>query len=60
MVPSLISSIKGAGLVLAADTATSAGPLDAFDVATFMHIPQDIDGVLGRNGVLRFRESLGL
>lgn len=51
MVPTLVQSIRAAGLVLVTDTSEVA-PSEAAPANASMH--EGIEGVLGRNGVLRF------
>lgn len=57
MVPSLIESIKVAGLVLVTDTSeerTSSSAERAY------HMPEGVDGMLKGNGVLRFNEMIDM
>jgi CDK inhibitor PHO81 len=58
MVPSLIESIKVAGLVLVTDTSeerTQSGP-----AARSYRMPEGVDGMLRGNGVLRFNEMIDM
>ena len=57
MVPSLIESIKVAGLVLVTDTSeehTSGSTERAY------RMPEGVDGMLRGNGVLRFNEMIDM
>ena len=56
MVPSLINSIKVAGLVLVTDTSEE----HATTLARSYRMPEGVDGVLRGNGVLRFNEMIDM
>ncbi len=57
MVPSLIESIKVAGLVLVTDTSEDPPP----DGASHSYrMPEGVDGMLKGNGVLRFNEMVDM
>ncbi len=56
MVPSLINSIKVAGLVLVTDTSEEY----ASTAAKSFRMPEGVDGVLRGNGVLRFNEMIDM
>lgn len=58
MVPSLIESIKIAGLVLVTDTSEESAPTGA--AARSYRMPEGVDGVLRYNGVLRFNEAIDM
>lgn len=53
LVPALIDSIKVAGLVLVADTSEDEGRNDRL-------LLEGVDGILKRNGVLRFNETIDM
>lgn len=58
MVPSLVESIKVAGLVLVTDTSedrASRGP-----GTRSYRMPEGVDGMLRGNGVLRFNEMIDM
>ena len=59
MVPTLINSIKTAGLVLVTDTSEELGTESAA-AATGYRMLEGVDGVLRGNGVLRFHESIDM
>ena len=56
MVPSLINSIKVAGLVLVTDTSEE----HAAKSARSYRMPEGVDGVLRGSGVLRFNEMIDM
>ena len=56
MVPSLIESIKAAGLVLLTDTSEEQ-PRPARPT---YRMPEGVDGILRGNGVLRFNEMVDM
>ncbi|KAL8793477.1 MAG: hypothetical protein Q9195_003960 [Heterodermia aff. obscurata] len=56
MVPSLIESIKVAGLVLLTDTSKEQ-PKPA---RSTYRMPEGVDGILRGNGVLRFNEMVDM
>ena len=56
MVPSLINSIKVAGLVLVTDTSEE----HATTAAKSYRMPEGVDGVLRGNGVLRFNKMIDM
>ena len=57
MVPSLINSIKVAGLVLVTDTSEEQHVATS---ARSYQMPEGVDGVLRGNGVLRFNEMIDM
>ncbi len=57
MVPSLIESIKVAGLVLVTDTSEDPPPGGA---SHSYRMPEGVDGMLKGNGVLRFNEMVDM
>ena len=58
MVPSLIESIKVAGLVLVTDTSEEHNTSSSAERAYRM--PEGVDGMLRGNGVLRFNEMIDM
>lgn len=60
MVPSLIDSIKVAGLVLVTDTSEEPTPGGASVPSRSYQMPEGVDGVLRGNGVLRFNEMIDM
>lgn len=60
MVPSLIESIKVAGLVLVTDTSEEPPPSGAPAPARSYQMPEGVDGMLRGNGVLRFNETIDM
>ena len=58
MVPSLIESIKVAGLVLVTDTSEDNGP-NTSTVRSY-RMPEGVDGMLKGNGILRFNEMIDM
>lgn len=58
MVPTLIESIKVAGLVLVTDTSEEQSPTGTG--ARSYRMPDGVDGVLRGNGVLRFNEMIDM
>ena len=58
MVPSLIESVKVAGLVLVTDTSEDSPP-SASTVRSY-RMPEGIDGMLKGNGILRFNEMIDM
>jgi len=60
MVPALIEAIKAEGLVLVTDKSAEVGTDRMPVVDPFPRLPDDIDGVLKANGVLRFNESIDM
>ena len=58
MVPSLIESIKVAGLVLVTDT--SEENASGGSAARAYRMPEGVDGILRGNGVLRFNEMIDM
>ncbi|KAK4170608.1 hypothetical protein QBC36DRAFT_201065, partial [Triangularia setosa] len=65
MVPALVDAIKSHGLALVvdkstADTNSSNIPpsADIFSVDPFPRLPKGVDGVLKRDGILKFNESI--
>ena len=60
MVPSLIESIKVAGLVLVTDTSEDPPPSGASAPARTYSMPEGVDGMLRGNGVLRFSEMIDM
>lgn len=72
MVPSLVDSIKAAGLVLVADTSEdgattragggggSMGLRGVEGEGLMMAMPEGVNGVLRGDGVLRFSESVDM
>ena len=58
MVPSLIESIKVAGLVLVTDTSGEHNTFNSAERAYRM--PEGVDGMLRGNGVLRFNEMIDM
>ena len=60
MIPSLIESIKIAGLVLVTDTSREQ-PSAAQKAAQLTYrMPEGVDGILKDNGVLRFNEMIDM
>lgn len=57
MVPSLIESIKVAGLVLVTDTSEDSHVTAA---QRAYRMPDGVDGILRGNGVLRFNEMIDM
>lgn len=57
MVPSLIESIKVAGLVLVTDTSEEHMSSSA---ERAYRMPEGVDGMLRGNGVLRFNEMIDM
>ncbi len=58
MVPSLIDSVKVAGLVLVTDTSDESPPIGS---AVRSHrMPEGVDGMLKGNGILRFNEMIDM
>jgi CDK inhibitor PHO81 len=60
MVPSLIESIKVAGLVLVTDTSEEPPPVGNAPPARSYRMPEGVDGMLKGNGVLRFNEMIDM
>lgn len=60
MIPALIDSIKAQGLVLVTDKAGESVAGRTLHEDPFPRLPEGIDGVLKRNGVLRFNESIDM
>lgn len=60
MVPSLIESIKVAGLVLVTDTSEEAPASGSAAPANSYRMPEGVDGMLRGNGVLRFNEMIDM
>ena len=58
MVPSLIESVKVAGLVLVADT-SEQNPPNGSAVSSY-RMPEGVDGMLKGNGILRFNEMIDM
>ena len=58
MVPSLIESVKVAGLVLVTDR-SEENPLSGSAVRSY-RMPEGVDGVLKGNGILRFNEMIDM
>ena len=58
MVPSLIESVKVAGLVLVTDTSEDNTP-SASTVRSY-RMPEGVDGMLKGNGILRFNEMIDM
>ena len=58
MVPTLIESIKVAGLVLATDMSVGGAASSARERGYKM--PDGVDGVMKANGVLRFNETIDM
>ncbi|KAK4202528.1 hypothetical protein QBC40DRAFT_251926 [Triangularia verruculosa] len=66
MVPALVDAIKSHGLALVVDKSTTAEnsgiaatPVaDIFSVDPFPRLPKGVDGVLKRDGILKFNESI--
>lgn len=56
MVPSLIESIKVAGLVLVTDTSDESLPSGS--AVRSYRMPEGVDGMLKGNGILRFNEMI--
>lgn len=57
MVPSLIESVKVAGLVLVTDTSEENPPSGS---GRSYRMPQGVDGMLKSNGILRFNEMIDM
>ena len=60
MVPSLIDSIKVAGLVLVTNTSEEPPPSGTSDPARSYQMPKGVDGMLRGSGVLRFNEMVDM
>lgn len=61
MVPALVDAIKSHGLYLVVDkSADDPRPEITPFADPFPRLPNGIDGVLKRNGVLRFNESINV
>ena len=60
MVPSLINSIKTAGLVLVTDTSEDQQGAEAAASGAEFRMLEGVDGVLKGNGVLRFHETIDM
>ena len=58
MVPSLIESVKAAGLVLVTDT-SEENPLTGSTPRSYQ-MPEGVDGTLKGNGILRFNEMIDM
>ena len=58
MVPSLIESVKVAGLVLVTDT--SEENLPSGSAGRSYRMPEGVDGMLKGNGILRFNEMIDM
>lgn len=58
MVPSLIESVKVAGLVLVTDTSEENAPSGS--AVRSYRMPEGVDGVLKGNGTLRFNEMIDM
>lgn len=58
MVPSLVESIKVAGLVLVTDTSDESLPSGP-EVRPY-RMPEGVDGMLKGNGILRFNEMIDM
>ena len=58
MVPSLIESVKVAGLVLVTDS--SEEDLPSGSAVRSYRIPEGVDGMLKGNGILRFNEMIDM
>lgn len=59
LVPALIESVKTAGLVLIADV-TNSTTQEQVARASFDALPDEVDGYLDNNAVLRFHESIDM
>jgi hypothetical protein len=61
-VPALIDSIKESGLLLVTDNSNDSTRKPSFSVpsSSFSGIPDGVDGLLNDDGVLRFREPVGI
>ena len=63
MVPALIETVKQSGLVLVSDTTgeePSAERRDPMRQASFAMMPEGVNGVMKRSGILRFNESIDM
>lgn len=63
MVPSLVESIKVAGLVLVTDTSEDSTSQQSTHTSAAMNhfsMPKGVDGMLRGNGVLRFNEMIDM
>ena len=58
LVPALVESIKVAGLVLVTDTSSDVEGKDGG--RGVYRTPDGVDGILKRNGVLRFNETIDM
>ena len=58
MVPSLIESVKVAGLVLVTDTSKENSPSGS--AVRPYRMPEGVDGMLKGNGILRFNEMIDM
>ncbi len=62
LVPGLIESIKAGNLVLVSDVSDSeTNPQSTgMPFSSFYGVPDNVDGVLRKNGIMRFRESIDM
>ena len=61
MIPALAEAIKSHGLVLVVDKSIEQTPVEASPLNDpFPRLPKGVDGILKRNGVLRFSDSIDL
>ncbi|KAJ2902472.1 ankyrin repeat protein nuc-2 [Zalerion maritima] len=61
MIPALGEAIKSHGLVLVVDKTTDQPPPEASPLSDpFPRLPKSVDGILKRNGVLRFSDSIDM
>lgn len=59
MVPALVDAIKSQGLALVMDKSVNS-PEASPQVDPFQRLPQGVDGVLKRHGILRFNDSIDM
>ena len=60
MIPALIEAIKAQGLVLVTDKSAEPSAPKNTHADPFPRLPEGVDGVLNRNGVMRFNESIDM
>ena len=70
VVPALVETIKGQGLVLVADTSDETGDDHANALAAAnsvgiaaewaYHMPDGVNGVMKANGILRFNDTIDM
>lgn len=60
MVPSLIETIKQAGLVLVSDASDDETPANLDPTTRWSITPEGVNGIMKSNGILRFNESIDM